>query len=79
MAAMMLMIINFINMQRQLKFIIIHINAAISWPPPFISQPFHPEGLTLFILLGNLCVVMISYNITPYLVYFVVYKLFLIH
>ena len=35
-AAMLWMIINF-N-----KFIIINIIATISWPPPLISQPFHP-------------------------------------
>ena len=45
MAAMMLMIINFIN-ALLLKFItIIHIIAAISWPPPLISQLFHPGFL----------------------------------
>ena len=37
-AAMMLMILTFTNAQRQLlKFIIIHITATISWPPPLIS------------------------------------------
>ena len=58
MAAMM---INFINAQRPLlKFIIIHTIAAISWPPPLISQLFSPrlfEGRTLFIQLGCFCLV----------------------
>ena len=38
----MLMTINFINAHAQplLKFIIIHIISAISWPPPLISQLF---------------------------------------
>ena len=34
-------------MHKAIKFII-HIIAAISWPPPLISQLFHPEGHTLF-------------------------------
>ena len=37
MTAMILMIINFIN--ALLKFIIINIIAAISWPPPLILHP----------------------------------------
>ena len=46
MAAMMLMIINFINAQKSLlKFITINIIAAFSWPPPLILQLFHPGFL----------------------------------
>ena len=52
MAAMMLMIINLNNAQEPLvKFIIIKAIAAISWPPPLISQLFHP-GPTHSIQLG---------------------------
>ena len=65
MATMMLMIINFINAQRPLlKFIIIHIIAAISWLPLLISQLLSPrifEDCTLFILLSCFSVVSYSY------------------
>ena len=45
MAAMMLMIVNFINAQSLLKFANINIIASISWPPPLISQLFSPRLL----------------------------------
>ena len=43
MAAMMLMLIKFNN--GLVKFISINIIAAICWPPPLISQLFHPGFL----------------------------------
>ena len=59
MAAMVWMIINFNNgLCALIKFIIINIIAAISWPPPLISQLFHPgffEGHIFFIQLGCFC------------------------
>ena len=49
MAAIMLIIINVImSLHKAILKFIIHIIAAISWPPPLISQLFHPEGHTLF-------------------------------
>ena len=53
MAAMLLMIRNFNNAQRLL---LIHIIAAISWPPPLISQPFHPGFLKAAPFLYSLAV-----------------------
>ena len=43
MAAMMLILINFNKAQPLLKFISLNIIAAISWPPPLISQLFSPR------------------------------------
>ena len=43
MAAMMLILKNFNNGCALLKFISIVIIAAISWPPPLISQLFSPR------------------------------------
>ena len=58
MAAMMLTLINFNNGCALLKFISINLIAAICWPPPLISQLFHPGFLRphLFSQLGCFCV-----------------------
>ena len=48
MAAIMLIINVIMSMHKAILKFIIHIIAAISWPPPLISQLFHPEGHTLF-------------------------------
>ena len=46
MAAMMLILISFNNAHPLLKLISINIIAAISWPPPLISQLFSPRLLS---------------------------------
>ena len=43
MAAMMLMLINFTMHTAIIKIFSINIIAAISWPPPLISQLFSPR------------------------------------
>jgi len=49
MAAMVLMLINFIDFNNDCGIIVrINIIAAISWPPPLISQLFSPRFFTLY-------------------------------
>ena len=62
MAAMMLMLINFINGCALLKFISINIIAAICWPPPLISQLFPTRLLKAapFSQFGFFCVVLVG-------------------